>query len=388
MNAFLNKAAAETFSRLLNWSRVFLPSFFLPNEIFGELIEIVTYEVLIGGIASYFGTKHILINQDNQNKEYLYSICFILVVFLTLFFNTFLDINFPSVFLSSLFFSFFQLEIYSIRVHNYHYSLFRILSSILSTSIFALIVYFEIFSDLYFLVPCSSLLIAFLIQQNHKFKAFSMKNFLVFISNNFKNFFNLTTVSISTNTWSYGLRIAITYFLSVEMLGIYSKPQLIASAITFLYAINMIIFEPTIYKEKFDNKIKYFFSNNVLKVMGLNFAISLVYTLIFFLIKNIGFDNTYIKNFNDTYINELFFIFMIAQIIHGLYLPIGSKLIALNGSNYSLISIIFSILSMSVFLFFEMKSINLISFATAYLVSETVLLICAYIFLTKIYEKK
>ena len=104
MNAFLNKAAAETFSRLLNWSRVFLPSFFLPNEIFGELIEIVTYEVLIGGIASYFGTKHILINQDNQNKEYLYSICFILVVFLTLFFNTFLDINFTSVFLSSLFF--------------------------------------------------------------------------------------------------------------------------------------------------------------------------------------------------------------------------------------------------------------------------------------------
>jgi len=389
MNTFLKKATAESFARLLNWARIFLPSFILTDEMFGELIQIVTYEALLGGIASYFGTKYILINQKKQSKIFLYIICFFLVSFFTLIFYLTAEINFINIFLSSLFFSFFQLELYSMRVKDRSYSIFRALSSILSTIIFLILLLNNyLFIDYYFLVPFSSLIVAFIFQRNDHISRVNIKDVFKFIYTNTKDFANLTLVSMSTNTWAYGLRILVTYLLSVEMLGIYSKPQLIASAITFLFAINMMIFEPTIYKEKLDNRVRFFFSSTVLKVLIANFAISISYIFIFSFIKLSSIDNLFLENFKDIYLNELFFIFIAAFTAHGLYLPLSSKMIALGGSKYSLICIGISIFSMFTFLFFRINDINLIDFAYSYLISELILLLTVYISLKKIYGKK
>ncbi len=377
----INKAVAEFFSRLLIWFRVFSPGFFLLNVEYGLVIKYVTYEVLVGGISSYFCIKHMMIHHSRNSELILFIQSSVLCLLLCSIIFLLDDVFFVNLFFSSLFFTFSQIALYSIRLKTTRYAAFRLCSSVLSTAVFylLLLINVEYFSEYYYFVSLSSFLCALYFMNEQLTYRVNVVDVLNFIRYNFKDILNFTFISISTNSWTYGIRLLIVFYLGQEALGQFSKPLMLASAITFLYAITMIIFEPKILASKSsDNAV-------VKKVAFFNFIVGCFYFFSIHLISLVPLN--FISEVKSDYINVLFYVIFLSVFIHGIYLPINSKLISFGNSNMNLISVLIAALSMFTYISCVGKSISLLDFSISYLISEVVLVLTTFLLLIRSFGK-
>lgn len=372
----IRTAILEFFSRGLLWMRILVISQYMPADLYGYLILLVSFEALFGSVISYPQIKDLLLRQDIHPRELSRTFClYVLLLPIIIgsswlyFQNLFTTL---AVLTSVLFFSISQVLLYLLRISDVRiYNSAKISSALVSTVIF-----FVILRSTPNLLPVVSGSYALVLLQYYRKKhPFSVTNLYqnVNLSDSIGNWLIFGLQSAITNLGMYGNRFIIGISFPLIDVGTFTKSYMIASGVTFYYAAIMIYYEKYLSKNlcitDLPTRLRLAAKIGVMLIIGL-----VAYNGFVLLVWKFS-TGTNFSGFFETLNSSVYGILVIFFTVQIVYLCINPIVIALERRRFSLLASFSSLLIQALLIFINWSDLSLPLVATIMVLGHTVLVI-------------
>ncbi|MDB2521405.1 hypothetical protein N9X16_00040 [Planktomarina temperata] len=315
----------EFLSKGASWLRLFLLSFLVPIDYFGEVTIIIGLIVLFSGLIS-FPVNMELITEHHSNYIPFVQAVVIFLLMLPMYYGLtlyrtleFKDIL--NILLSSFFLSMNQVMYYFLRVHNIRIlNITKIVSSLMGLILFLSLV--PISRSFIFLPFFASFLVTLVpvsifkpVSPYYGLRSCIKKSVVA-------GWCIFGAQALAQGFSQNGLRVIIGEYLSIEAVGIFTKTYLIASCVFFIFSAVMIKYESTLAKKAdsagFLLKFRPAFSIAILLTIFVAiFAVILIHLSLYF--SNNYYVNLLFWN-TDKFLLKLLFIYLgLSSVRHAVF---------------------------------------------------------------------